>query len=61
MPRHDPNIMRAIQSIASEDSIVARAALIEIHDILESPDKQLALRDYEELFLKSICQQFIVR
>lgn len=60
LPRLDPNLVRTIRSIASVDTIIARAALNEINDILESPEKQAALRDYEELYVDSICVQFMV-
>lgn len=60
LPRLDPNLIRTIRSIASVDTIIARAALNEINDILESPEKQAALRDYEELYVDSICVQFMV-
>lgn len=39
---------------------MARAGLNELNDILESPEKQAALRDYEEIYVESICSQFRV-
>lgn len=53
-------MIRIIKAIASMDSITARAALNEINDILDSVDKQAALRDYEEMYVESICAQFKV-
>lgn len=60
LPKHDAKLLRPIRAIASEDSIEARAALNEINDILESPEKHAALRDYEDMYIMSICMQFKV-
>lgn len=57
-PRLDPNILRIIRGIGSLDSITARAAMNELADIMDSPDRQAALRDYEELYIQSVLQQF---
>lgn len=40
--------------------MTARAALNELNDILESPEKQAVLRDYEDLYVESIYSQFKV-
>lgn len=60
LPKLDPNLVRIIQSIGHADSIKARAAINELNDILESSEKQAILRDYEELYIESICSQFKV-
>lgn len=60
LPKEDPNLIRIIRSIASTDSIQARAALNELNDILECPEKQAALRDYEDMYVDSILAQFKV-
>ena len=52
--------MRIVKSIASADSLTARAAMTELSDIIESPDKQAVLRDYEEMFIQSVSAQFKV-
>lgn len=52
--------MKIIQSVGNADSIKARAAIKELNDIIESPEKQAILRDYEELYVESICIQFKV-
>ncbi|XP_055384465.1 protein mini spindles isoform X2 [Condylostylus longicornis] len=54
----DPALVKIIQQIAHTDTLTARAAMTEIGDILESPDKQAALRDYEEMFIQSVATQF---
>lgn len=61
LPKDDEKLLRPIRAIASQDSIAARAALNEINDILESPERHAAMRDYEDLYITSICMQFKVR
>ncbi|KAJ6636203.1 Protein mini spindles [Pseudolycoriella hygida] len=58
LPKEDPNLIRIIRSIASPDSIQARAALNELNDILDTPEKQAALRNYEDMYVDSILCQF---
>lgn len=60
MPKLDPNLLRIIRGIGSADAYTAHAAINELSDILESQEKQAALRDYEEIYIQSILQQFKV-
>lgn len=60
LPKEDPNLIRIIRSIASPDSIQARAALNELNDILDCTEKQAALRNYEDMYVDSILAQFKV-
>lgn len=57
LPKLDPNLMRILRSVGSTDSITARAGLNELNDILESAEKQAALRDYEEIYIENVCLQ----
>lgn len=57
MPKLDPNLMRILRSVGSSDSITAHAGLNELNDILESTEKQAALRDYEEIYIENVCLQ----
>lgn len=52
--------MRILRSVGSSDPITARAGLNELNDILESQEKQAALRDYEEIYIENVCLQFRV-
>lgn len=52
--------MRILRSVGSTDTITARAGLNELNDILESPEKQAALRDYEEIYIENVCLQLKV-
>lgn len=52
--------MRILRSVGSSDTITARAGLNELNDILESPEKQAALRDYEEIYIENVCVQLRV-
>ncbi|KAL5273334.1 msps family protein [Megaselia abdita] len=54
----DPNLLRNINAIGSTDSLIARAAMNEISDIIESPERQAVLRDYEEIVIQNILTQF---
>ncbi|XP_021706619.1 protein mini spindles isoform X3 [Aedes aegypti] len=58
LPKLDPNLLRIIRGIGSADAYTAHAAINELSDILESQEKQAALRDYEEIYIQSILQQF---
>lgn len=61
LPKLDPNLLRIIRGIGSADVYTAHAAINELSDILESQEKQAVLRDYEEIYIQSILQQFKVR
>lgn len=52
--------MRILRSVGSTDTITARAGLNELNDILESSEKQAALRDYEEIYIENVCLQLKV-
>ncbi|XP_038112365.1 protein mini spindles isoform X2 [Culex quinquefasciatus] len=58
LPKLDPNLLRIIRGIGSADVYTAHAAINELSDILESQEKQAVLRDYEEIYIQSILQQF---
>lgn len=58
LPKLDPKLMRILKSIGSSDTLIASAGLKELNDILESPEKQAALRDYEEIYIENVCLQF---
>ncbi|XP_055620318.1 protein mini spindles isoform X4 [Toxorhynchites rutilus septentrionalis] len=57
-PKLDPNLLRIIRGIGSADVYTAHAAINELSDILESQEKQAVLREYEEIYIQSILQQF---
>lgn len=52
--------MRILRAVGSSDTITSRAGLVDLNDILESPDKQAALRDYEEIYIENVCLQLRV-
>lgn len=58
LPKLDPNLLRIIRGIGSADVYTAHASINELSDILESQEKQAVLRDYEEIYIQSILQQF---
>uniref|UniRef100_W4VRR1 Putative microtubule-associated protein n=1 Tax=Corethrella appendiculata TaxID=1370023 RepID=W4VRR1_9DIPT len=58
LPKLDPNLVRTIRGIGSADIYGAHASIISLSEILESPEKQVILRDYEEIYIQSILQQF---
>ncbi|XP_040171324.1 protein mini spindles isoform X5 [Anopheles arabiensis] len=58
LPKLDQNLVRIIRGIANTDSFAAHAALNELNDILQSPEKQAVLRGYEEMYIQSVLQQF---
>lgn len=60
LPKYDDKLLRPIRAIASPDSLIARAALNEINDILESAERHAVMRDYEDLYITSISMQFKV-
>lgn len=54
----DPNILRMIRGLGSTDSVVARASMRELDEILEDKDKQAILIDYEKEYIESLLKQF---
>uniref|UniRef100_A0A182N2B8 transketolase n=1 Tax=Anopheles dirus TaxID=7168 RepID=A0A182N2B8_9DIPT len=58
LPKLDQNLVRIIRGIANTDSYAAHAALNELTDILQPPEKQAVLRGYEEMYIQSVLQQF---
>lgn len=54
----DPNLVRIIKGLGSNDSIVARASMNELNDILENEEKQAILRNYEDIYVEAILKQF---
>lgn len=61
LPKLDPNLVKIVKSISNKDAIIARAAMNELTDIIESPEKQAVLRDYEEIFIENLLAQFKVK
>lgn len=59
-PKMDPNILRIINGISNTDLLVARKSINELMNILYLPEKQAELRDYEEIYIQNILQQFKV-
>lgn len=49
-----------IKAISSVDTLKARAAISELAEIIDSPEKQAVLRDYEEIFIQNVLAQFKV-
>ncbi|GAB0097358.1 protein mini spindles [Sergentomyia squamirostris] len=58
LPKLDPNLVRIIRAVGSENSLTARAAINELDDIIANPEQQAVLRDYEEMYVQSILKQF---
>ncbi|XP_029730106.2 protein mini spindles isoform X3 [Aedes albopictus] len=58
LPKLDPNLLKTIRGIGSPDAYTAHASINELSDILESQEKQAVLRDYEEIYIQNILQQF---
>ncbi|XP_011182447.2 protein mini spindles isoform X2 [Zeugodacus cucurbitae] len=58
LPKHDPQLIKMIKSISSVDTLKARAAISELTEIVDSPEKQAVLRDYEEIFIQNVLAQF---
>uniref|UniRef100_A0A240PP00 TOG domain-containing protein n=1 Tax=Anopheles atroparvus TaxID=41427 RepID=A0A240PP00_ANOAO len=58
LPKLDQNLVRIIRGIANTDTFAAQAALNELSDIMQSPEKQAALRGYEEMYIQSVLLQF---
>lgn len=60
MPKHDPQLVKVIKGVSSTDTLKARAAINELAAIIEAPEKQAVLRDYEEIFIQNVLAQFKV-
>uniref|UniRef100_A0A182MWU9 TOG domain-containing protein n=1 Tax=Anopheles culicifacies TaxID=139723 RepID=A0A182MWU9_9DIPT len=58
LPKMDQNLVRIIRGIGNTDSYAAHAALNELTDIMQSPEKQAVLRGYEEMYIEQVLQQF---
>lgn len=60
-PKLDTKLLAVIKGIGHPDRLVSHASLNEINDILDSPEKQAVLRDYDEIYIQSVLEQFKVR
>jgi len=58
LPKHDPQLVKVIRGVSSTDTLKARAAINELAAIIEAPEKQAVLRDYEEIFIQNVLAQF---
>lgn len=61
LPKHDPKLVKIIKAVSSTDTLEARAAINELTEIIEAPEKQAVLRDYEEIFIQNVLAQLKVR
>lgn len=59
-PKLDTKLLNVIRGIGHPDRLVSHASLNELSDILESPEKQAVLRDYDEIYIQSVLEQFKV-
>lgn len=59
-PKLDKKLLDIIKGIGHPDRMVSHASLNELSDILESPEKQAVLRDYDEIYIQSVLDQFKV-
>ncbi|CRK99142.1 CLUMA_CG012503, isoform A [Clunio marinus] len=57
-PRLDTKLLSMIKGIGHPDRLVSHASLNELSDILESQEKQAVLRDYDEIYIQSVLEQF---
>ncbi|XP_075144910.1 msps cytoskeleton-associated protein 5 isoform X3 [Haematobia irritans] len=57
LPKHDPHLIKIIKATSSTDTLKARAAINELNEIIDSPEKQAVLRDYEEIFIQNVLAQ----
>ncbi|KRF82972.1 protein mini spindles isoform X3 [Drosophila virilis] len=57
LPKHDPQLVKIIKAVSSTDTLKARAAINELTEIIEAPEKQAVLRDYEEIFIQNVLAQ----
>lgn len=60
-PKLDTKLLSLIKGIGHPDRLVSHASLIEVSDIMESQEKQAVLRDYDEIYIESVLEQFKVR
>lgn len=54
----DPSILRMIRGLGSADSVVARASMKELNEILDDKDKHAILIDYEQAYVEALLRQF---
>lgn len=59
-PKLDAKLLNMIKGIGHPDRLVSHASLNELSDILESQEKQAVLRDYDEIYIQSVLEQFKV-
>lgn len=59
-PKLDTKLLNMIRGIGHPDRLVSHASLNELSDILESQEKQAVLRDYDEIYIESVLEQFKV-
>ncbi|KRF99998.1 uncharacterized protein Dwil_GK13258, isoform D [Drosophila willistoni] len=57
LPKHDPQLVKLIKAVGGQDTLKARAAINELGAIIEAPEKQAVLRDYEEIFIQNVLAQ----
>ncbi|KAM7363198.1 msps cytoskeleton-associated protein 5 isoform 2-T4 [Cochliomyia hominivorax] len=57
LPKHDPHLIKVIKATSSTDTLKARAAINELNEIIDSPEKQAVLKDYEEIFIQNVLAQ----
>lgn len=60
-PKLDTKLLNLIKGIGHPDRLVSHASLNEVSDIMESQEKQAVLRDYDEIYIESVLEQFKVR
>jgi cytoskeleton-associated protein 5 len=60
-PKLDTKLLNLIKGIGHPDRLVSHASLNEVADIMESQEKQAVLRDYDEIYIESVLEQFKVR
>lgn len=59
-PKLDAKLTNMIKGIGHPDRLVSHASLNELSDILESQEKQAVLRDYDEIYIQAVLDQFKV-
>jgi hypothetical protein len=59
-PKLDTGLVNCIKGVGHPDRLIAHASLNELSDILESVEKQAALRDYDEIYIAAVLEQFKV-
>lgn len=60
LPKLDSKLVTMIKNVGNSDQYVAHASLNELGDILNIQERQAVLRDYEEIYMASVLQQFKV-